>query len=120
MTALGKFRYRLEIQRMKRDGDDERLGPWIVVDTYWAAMTALKGGEEVMGERLQGLQPWAIAMRLDELTKAVDNAYRLVDEDSRQVYRIKSALPTDDQQERQFLAVAKFGDRDEPVSSPGV
>ncbi len=111
-----KLLNRILLQRRTLDGNGDPLGPWGAVpseadDSAWAAQVVwLKGGETVMAQRLQGVQPVVIVLRACTTSRAVDNAWRGVDVRDRQVYEFSGATLTEDRMWVEVLGVAKVGD----------
>jgi head-tail adaptor len=115
--SAGSLRSRVMLQQRRLDDNGDRLGDWETVSSgatdhaWWAEILALRGGEPVMAQRLQGVQPVIIAVRANPTTRAIDNAYRVIGVPDRQVYDITAATLTMDRAWVEILATGKLGDR---------
>lgn len=103
---------RVRLQRREDDENGDPLGPWEDVATRRAEIVYLRGGETVMAQRLQGIQPAVVAVYADRITRAATNAWRLVDDRTGQVHEI-TAPPTVTANRRwvEILTTAKSGER---------
>ena len=107
---------RITLQQRGLDDNGDRLGPWEVVpseagDGSWAAkIIRLKGGEQVMEQRLQGVQPAVIVLRASTVTLAICSAWRAIDMLSGQVHEITAANKTEDRAWVEVLTTAKAGE----------
>ena len=107
---------RVALQRRGLDDNGDQLGPWETVpsdadDQAWAAqIIRLKGGEPVMAQRLQGVQPAVIAVRANPVTRQADNSWRAIDKRTGQVHEFTSASETDDRAWIEILTTAKAGE----------
>ena len=110
MRSAGSLNHRVELQQRALDANEERMGPWEKKGERWSELTNLLGSEPVMAQRLQGVQPAVVAMRADELTRTIDNSWRLVDVNGRQVREIASATLTKDRAWVEVLTKAAIGD----------
>jgi len=112
----GDLKERVILQRRALDNNGDRLGPWETVssgaaDQGWAAqILRLKGGEPVMAQRLQGVQPALIAVRSGTTTRQVDNAWRAIEKRTGQIHDITSAIETPDRAWVEILTTAKAGE----------
>lgn len=108
---------RVMLQQRGLDDNGDRLGPWEAVpseaeDQAWAAQIIhLKGGEPVMAQRLQGVQPAIVALRANPVTRAVDNAWRGIDKRTGQIHEFTAVSETGDRVWIEILTTAKAGDR---------
>jgi SPP1 family predicted phage head-tail adaptor len=79
MATTGTLRDRPTFQRRAIDENGDPLGDWEEPGiTVWAEVLPLKGGEPVMQQRLQGTTPVSVSIRYSSVTKAIDNAWRMV------------------------------------------
>lgn len=114
--ASRDLRDRVALQQRGLDDNGDPLGPWQVVpsqagDQAWAAqIIRLKGGEQVMGQRLQGVSPAVIAVRACTATRAITSAWRAVDKRTGQVHEITDVSETADRVWIEILTTAKAGD----------
>jgi hypothetical protein len=108
---------RVMLQRRGLDDNGDLLGPWENVpsaaeDQAWAAqIIRLKGGEPVMAQRLQGVQPAVIAVRANLVTRQADNSWRAIDKRTGQVHEFTDVSESGDRVWIEILATAKAGDR---------
>lgn len=79
MTTEVELNHRVTFQRRGPDANGDPLGPWVDIETRWAAIVALKGGEDIRRQRLEGNQPVIIIVRRDPVTRTVDNSWRAAD-----------------------------------------
>lgn len=118
MTAAGdlKWRVRFDKQTSVEDPYGGTINnQWVEQFSRAAEITPLKGGEGVMGQRLQGTQPVLIKVRFDSLTRTIEPSWRaveLLNNVAVRYYAIKSP-PEDMERERQFITmVAVSGEAD--------
>lgn len=117
MTAAGdlRFRVRFEKQVEKDSQYGKTTTSWIEQFSRAAAITPMRGGETVMGQRLIGTQPTTIVVRYDSLTKTIAADWRAVEilnGDLIRYYAIK-APPEDMERNRMFITiVAVSGEAD--------
>ena len=113
----GELRSRFRFEQRAVNDNGDRGGPWATAaasptaDQGWAAAeTALKGGEGVQAQRLQGSQPILIVVRASTETKTIDNSFRAVDaRDPARVFDIKTVTLTPDRRWVEILAVQSVG-----------
>ena len=103
---------RVRLQRRPDDANGDPLGPFADVATRRAEIVYLRGGEPVMEQRLQGVQPAVVAVYADSVTRTITNAWRLVDDRTGQVHEI-TAPPTvtTDRRWVEILTTARAGDQ---------
>lgn len=115
--AARNLKDRVLLQQRGLDDNGDPLGEWVTVPSStsegaWAAqITRLRGGETVMAQRLQGVQPVVIGLRASTVTRSVDNAWRAIDALTRQIYEITDASEDDTRTWVDVLAKAQAGDR---------
>ncbi len=106
MSAAGDYSRRVTFQRRGLDANGDRLGAWESVVTRSAKIIALKGGEGVQTQRVEGAQPVIIIVRRDQLTGAIDNGFRaLAARREATVWYVKSAIWNEATNDMEFLAV---------------
>lgn len=113
MAAGGKLRDRILLQQRTADGYGDPAGPWPPIDggtAMRADVVPLRGGESVMGQRLQGKQPVIISVRRCALTLSIDNAWRAVNARTGAIYDIASVAPAEDLGLVDILAVSGGAD----------
>jgi len=69
------LRDRVHFQQRSDDGD----GPFVTQFTVAAGFRPLRGGDEVMGSRLSGVQPYIVTVRQSSQTRQVTPDWRMVD-----------------------------------------
>lgn len=113
LPSSGSLRGRVHLQKRSTEpdpwGGPDREGDFATVATVACEFVALKGGEQVIASRLQGVQPYIVKVRQSTTTRAVDETWRLVDArpiagQSARVFAIK-APPTDPDQKRAWLEI---------------
>lgn len=106
----GPLRDLLRFERRALDDAGERTGDWEPFVTTAAQVRPIQGREEVLAQRLQGIQPFAITLRASPQSLQVDNTFRAIDARAPATqYEIKSAYTTEDRAWRELLAVKKVG-----------
>jgi hypothetical protein len=108
--SAGELRFRLAFQRRVEGDTGDRTGAWITEFRRRAKRVILKGGEGVLAQRIQGDQPTLLVVRACSDTRLIDNSWRAIDEDSRQMFDLSTAAVTDDRTWIEILAVAKSGE----------
>lgn len=109
--GAGNLRNKIILQRRTADANGDLLGPFEDVITRRAEIIYLRGGEPVMAQRLQGVQPAVVAVYADSVTRTVTNAWRLIDDRTKQIHEI-TAPPTmtADRQWVEILTTARAGE----------
>lgn len=107
MATAGSRRERISLQRRALDQNGDPLGPWVEQAQCAAELRNLRGGEQVMGQRLQGVQPVLLTVLASQVSRLADNGWRAVNTRSRQIYDITSAVLSDDRGEVVMTATAK-------------
>ncbi len=110
MTSAGALRERVRFEQRAEDANGERLGGWVDEFTVPAEILYLRGGDPVMAQRLQGVQPVIIRVRFEARTQAVTSAWRAVDARSRQIFEFTNTPPSVDRAWIEMLATGKSGD----------
>ena len=110
MTSAGDLKWRVRFDKLV-DVEDPAGGAlndkWAEQFTRSAAIMPMKGGEGVMGQRLQGTQPVLIMVRFDSLTRTIGPDWRaveLLNGEPVNYYAIKSP-PEDMERERKFITM---------------
>lgn len=86
---------------------NEISGDWTERFKANAEISFLKGGESVVADRLQGMQPAVIAVRYEPQALSANTDWRIKDLRSGVVYQIKSQANMDKRREfLEFLTVA--------------
>lgn len=105
--SAGALRDRVRFQRRAADANGDRLGAWKDVQTVWAQITYLRGGEGVLQERLAGNQPVVISIRDSSFARDIDNSWRAVGPEG--AYDIASNAPSRTRGFRDITAVQAAG-----------
>ena len=97
-------RLRFESRAATDDGYGNPVaGDWTHRFTRSADVRPARGGEEVLGARLQGIQPVRIIVYSDSETRTVTAEWRAVDNVSGVVYAIRAVA--DEERRGQFLTL---------------
>lgn len=104
MASAGDLnrRLRFEERAPADDGYGNTRADWAERFTVWAAITPLKGGEQVMAGRLAGMQPVVIQIRRSVQALTVRADWRAVDARTGEIMSITSP-PADMKGDRAFL-----------------
>jgi hypothetical protein len=105
--SAGAMRQKVSFQRRSVIDDNlgnELAGPFETVFTDAAEFIPLRGGEQVMGSRLSGIQPFIVRVRSSIQTRAVGADWQIVDVRSGVVYAI-TAPPTNQDQKNAWLDI---------------
>lgn len=86
------------------DGYGNETAGWTAEFKVWAGLRNLKGGEDVMAERLEGRQPVVIRVRRSARTLDIRSDWRAVHVASGAVYQLK-APPADMTGARAYLDI---------------
>jgi SPP1 family predicted phage head-tail adaptor len=81
------------------EGDDGFGGVivgWSEVFTEPARLKPMRGNEEIIASRLQGIQPYSMTIRSNERTRTITTAWRALNKRTGVVYAIKSAVNIDE------------------------
>lgn len=101
----GKLRQRWQFQQRTLEpdpwGGDPREGDFATVFEDFGELTPMVGGETVIANRLQGIQPAILRVRQNAKTRTANETWRLLDPAGR-TWSIK-APPTDPTQKRALL-----------------
>ncbi len=111
MSTTGSRRRRLRFERKVSapDGlgnDEGAFQP--LCGPFWATLTPLVGGEEVLAQRLDGVQPYTASLRCCEALLGVTVADRAVDDRSGELFDIK-AITNPDGRNAQLAFLLKSG-----------
>lgn len=83
-------------------------GPFVDQFTVYARITATRGGEDVLAERLGGRQPFVIVVRQSENTRLIGTEWRAVDANKPpRIFNIRSV--TNDERNRQIELLCELG-----------
>jgi hypothetical protein len=74
----GLLRETVTLQRRTLDLNGDRLGPWADEFASPARVLHRTAGEAVLAQRLAGVQPVEVTLRLNAFSAAVDTDWRLV------------------------------------------
>ena len=107
---------RVALQKRGLDDNGDPLGPWATVpseaeDGAWAVQIIwLRGGESVMAQRLQGVQPAVVVLRASAVTRSADTSWRAIDKRTGQVHEFTAGTETADRAWVEMLTTAKAGE----------
>lgn len=111
-TGAGSMREKLHFQRrgVLDDGyGNETAGPFETVFTDAAEVIPLKGGDNVQGARLTGVQPFIVRVHGSARTRAVGAEWQIVDARSGAVYAITAPPINPDQKNAYIDIMATMG-----------
>lgn len=75
---------------------NEVSGPWATQFTVAAAFRPLRGGEAVMGARLEGRQPYIVTVRQSSQTRQVSTDWQMIDaRDASRIFNVRAASDPD-------------------------
>lgn len=94
MASAGKMRDRIRFDQRGLDANQVRLGPWEEGFTVWAETTWLRGGEDVMAQRLEGKQPVAFSIRDSTQARTITAGHRAVDTRTERTFNVTAASPS--------------------------
>lgn len=94
----GELRRRIafHVRQAIPDNRGNYEGAWEEKFRAYAKVTPLKGGEEVLGARLSGVQPVIIRVRYSSSTKFVQPHWKAIDTRSGAVYNVTSVANLDE------------------------
>ena len=97
MPGAGDLRDRLRFERRQKvaDGAGNFQADWRKEFDRAANIKPLVGGETVIADRLQGVQPAVLTVRYDASTIRVTPDWRAVDCRTGEIYQIKSVVDQD-------------------------
>lgn len=107
MGTAGRLRERVHFQSRDviDDGYGNTRGEWVTRFTVAAGLKPLRGGEQVMASRLQGVQPYVLTVRQSSQTAQVASDWRVVDARGASRVFAVTAPPTDPDGLRQWLDI---------------
>jgi len=83
---------------------------WTEEFTVWARLQPLKGGEDVMADRLSGKQPFVVHVRRSTDAKRITTDWRMVDaRDATRVLYVKSPPADMDEMRSNLQFIAETG-----------
>lgn len=106
MPGAGDLDHRLEFSRRGAVDDgygNPVSGPFEAQFTIWAGLKPLRGGEKVTSDRLAGVQPVIITVRMSSKTRLITTGWQAKDIRSGVVYDITAAA--DMEGRRQFIDI---------------
>jgi hypothetical protein len=74
----GLLRETVTFQQHALDVNGDRLGPWTDMFDLPARVVAQTRGEQVLQQRIAGVQPVQVTLRLDLLSAQIDTDWRMV------------------------------------------
>lgn len=108
-ASAGVLRERITFERRGEDANGDALGPFSFLYRCRARIAYLRGGEEVMGQRLEGHQPIVLTVRYCAAIAGLSTADRFLDEGTSRYFDIKGIEPDDRHQWVDILAVTHAG-----------
>jgi SPP1 family predicted phage head-tail adaptor len=98
MPNSGDLRDRMRFEKRASTTDEygnQSAGDFEAQFTRWAQIMPLRGSEQVIASRLEGVQPVTVRVRWDAQTGGITTDWRAVDARSGRVYAIKTAADPD-------------------------
>ncbi|MEQ1901861.1 MAG: head-tail adaptor protein [Devosia sp.] len=109
VKGAGDLRERVQLMRraLVSDGVGGTVpgGEFELVNTVWANIRPLKGGESVLEARLQGRQPHIVTVRSSSLSREIDESWQMVDARNGERKFAIVAPPTDPDGKRAWLEI---------------
>lgn len=104
--SSGALRERLLFQSLHSvsDGYGNETEGWDDEKAVWAEIKPLRGGEQVLAQRLSGVQPVVIRVRSSAFTRSIQPDWRAVNVNVGTVYQVK-APPADMDGKRTYLDI---------------
>lgn len=97
MPGAGDLRDRLIFQKRGDDPNGDPLGAWEDQFSRPCQLVWLRGGEQVLQQRIEGRQPVAVICRKDSSTRLITTGWRAVhSRNADQVFNITAAAPHKD------------------------
>lgn len=95
MGVLGRMRGRVRFERREEidDGYGNVEGAWVAFATVAARLRFMRGGEQVLEQRIVGVQPVIITVRASTETRQVSTGDRAVNTRNGTPLDIKSVAP---------------------------
>ena len=78
-ATIGARRFRVAFDKrvtVDDEGDGLKPGDWVEQFTRWCGILYLRGGEEVIAQRMAGVVPAVLNVRSDIQTRRIDNSWR--------------------------------------------
>lgn len=96
--SAGELRERIAFDRraIVSDGYGNEQGDWQEQFVVHARIRPLRGGEQVMASRLQGVQPVIIKVRVSSWTRQIEPDWRARDVRTNVVYALKPKANSDE------------------------
>lgn len=93
MAVLSKMRGKVRFDRRSLDENGDPLGPWAPFATVAARLRFMRGGEQVLQQRITGVQPVIVTVRASTTTRQVTTGDRAVNARTGTPLDIKSVAP---------------------------
>lgn len=93
MAVLGKMRGKVRFDRRGLDANGDPLGAWAPFATVAARVRHMRGGEQVLQQRIAGVQPVIVTVRSSTATRQVTTGDRAVNARTGTPLDIKSVAP---------------------------
>jgi head-tail adaptor len=93
----GELRNRFEFQQREAvsDGMGNTRGAWRARYECAGRRQMLRGGEQVMGARLEGRQPAVITIRANRMARQITTDWRARDIHSEELWNVRSISPSE-------------------------
>jgi head-tail adaptor len=110
-VTAGELRERVAFDRraLVSDGYGNEEGDWEEQFVEPARIRPLRGGEQVMASRLQGVQPVIIKVRVSSKTRQIETDWRARDVRTNVIYALHTTANTDEKK-KYFEILATAGE----------
>lgn len=104
MTSAGDLYYRFVAQKRQQveDGFGNTVGDFVEQFTVHGAIKHLRGGEDVLASRLEGVHPVLITVRNSWLTRKITTDWRMIDTRNSTEYAVRDVTHETD---RAFISL---------------
>ena len=86
-------RFSFAFRQTTNDGLGNEQGEWVDQFTAWGKRVVLRGGEQVMADRLGGREPAIITIRASNQARQVTTDWRCTDFRTQEVFNIRQVMP---------------------------
>lgn len=98
MATIGARRFQVAFDKRAvadDDGDGLKPGDWVEQFTRWTGIIYLRGGEEVIAQRMAGVVPAVLNVHSDSETRRIDSSWRARELQTDTHFNIRAVPPPD-------------------------